>query len=129
MFLNCGRVIPLDGGGVRIEIWQGDETFEFMISQENLIRLLRDEKSVPVGRKFGVLENPNYGRATLSRPNDAGERKGVMFRADCFKRRTFSVARKALEHVARRKWQEASVSEIIPDPVPRTGTIRMGVAR
>ena len=126
MFLNCGQVLRSEDG-VRIEIWEGTETYEFRIAHEDLRRLLQDEKPVPVRRKFGLLENPNYGRAMLVGPE--GHRKGVVFRVDCFPKRGFSLARAALTHVARGRWHEAAVSEMIPDPLPRACTVRMGVVR
>ncbi len=116
MFLNCGQVTRREDGAARIEIWQGKEAYEFVIAKPDLDALLHDEESVPIGRMFGLLENPNYGRATLVGPE--GHRKGVVFRVDCFPKRGFSIARAALTHVAQEKWKEAAVSEMIPDPVP-----------
>lgn len=128
MFLNCGQVRRREDGAVRIEIWDGRDAYEFVITRPNLDALLHNEEGVPVGRMFGLLSNPNYGRATLTGLEGAA-RKGVVFRVDCFPGRGFSVARKALEHVADGEWQEAAISEMIPDPIPRTGVIRMGVVQ
>lgn len=115
MFLNCGQVRRREDGGVRIEIWEGQDAYEFVITQSDLETLLHNEESVPVGRMFGLLSNPNYGRATLSGSKGSLPRKGVVFRVDCFPGRGFTVARAALEHVISRKWQEAIVSEMIPE--------------
>jgi len=128
MFLNCGQVRRREDGAVRIEIWEGRDAYEFVITRPNLDTLLHDEESVPIGRMFGLLSNHNYGRATLTGLEGAA-RKGVVFRVDCFPGRGFSVARKALEHVVDGEWREAAISEMIPDPIPRACTIRMGVVQ
>ena len=67
MFLNCGQVLRGEDG-VWIEIWEGTETYTSRLAREGLVRLLRDETLVPVGRMFGLLTNPNYGRAALVGP-------------------------------------------------------------
>ncbi len=131
MFLNCGQV-ALDGGAVRIEIWDGDLEYTFRIGLPDLSTLLmhEPEEGVPVSRMFGLYETDRYGRARLTNPNPRdGRRKGVTFWFPCFRGRRFSIARDALANVARGKWIDAAVSEIIPDPVPGQGTIRMGVLR
>ena len=124
MFVNCGIAVRTETG-VQFEIWDGAEKYQFFITTENLSRLLQDEQNVPVGRKFGVFENPEYGRAALTHPNCNGQRKGVVFRVDCLKGRTFSIARRALMQVARGKWAEACVSEMLPDPIPAPGGMLM----
>jgi len=111
-FVNCGEVVRRDDGAAEIALLDGDEVCRFVITRDNLVRLLKDEISVPVGR-IGAVEIPSYGRAALSRPDAMGVRKGIVFRVDCFPGRTFTVARKALEHVLDGEWSCANIAEII----------------
>jgi len=111
-FVNCGEVVRRDDGAAEITIPNGNEVCRFVITRDNLVRLLKDEIPVPVGR-IGAVEIPSYGRAALSRPDAAGFRKGFVFRVDCFPGRTFTVARKALEHVITGEWSCANIAEII----------------
>lgn len=111
-FVNCGEVTRRDDGAAEIAILDGGEVYRFVVTRDNLVRLLKDEISVPVGR-IGAVEVPSYGRAALSRPDAAGVRKGVVFRVDCFPGRTFTVARKAVEHVLDGEWSCANIAEMV----------------
>lgn len=76
-FVNCGEVTHRDNGAAEIAILDGNEVCRFVITRDNLVRLLKDEISVPVGH-IGAVEIPSYGRAALSRPDAAGVREGVV---------------------------------------------------
>ncbi len=127
-YLNCGQATGLGREGVRIEIWDGSETYQFRISVASLQDLLRDEvkKGVPVARAFGLLENPNYGRAFLSRSKEAVNLK---FWGDGLHGRRFSILRWKLREVANWPGRVALVTEWIDDPIPAAGAIRMGAIR
>lgn len=129
-FLNCGQVTPGDDS-VRLVIWDGTIEYVFNLTIPDVSALLQERaESIPVGRRFGLLENPRYGRARLTNPCADGARKGVAFWFPCFPGRVFSCSRVGLAGVARSvtrdagdHWLEAVVSELLPDPVP----VRMGV--
>lgn len=137
MFLNCGQLTPFEGS-VRLEIWDGGETFEFRLAVRDVSALLQERADrIPISRMFGIYETKGYGRARLSNPDpDDGKQKGVLFLVPCLSRRVFVTSRVGLAGVARSackgagdRWPDAIVSELIPDPVPQRGTIRMGVVR
>jgi len=125
MFLNCGQCTPGDGI-VRLAIWDGTIEYVFSLTIPDVSALLQERaESIPVGRQFGLLENPRYGRAMLTNPCADGARKGVAFWAPCFPGRVFSCSRVGLAGVARTvtgdpgdHWREAVISEMLPDPVP-----------
>ncbi len=127
MFLNCGQVVRAPGGdAVQLEIWDGDLEYTFRICLSDLSTLLmhEPEEGIPVSRMFGIYKTDRYGRAWLTRPNPRdGKRRGVTFWFPCFRGRRFSIARAALANVARGKWINAALSEMIREPRQRRDMI------
>ena len=111
MFVNCGCIACNGRGDAIITIWRENEMHKFVIRRENLDTLFSG-KTAPVGR-LGVVEIPNYGRAALSKPDENGDRKGIVFRVDSIPGTVFTTAKKALEHVQRGEWPCAGVVEIV----------------
>jgi len=133
MYLNCGQLIPeSETRTVALEIWDGETAYRFAAGVSDISALLQERTAqIPLSQRFGLYETRERGRARLSTTG-----KGAVFWFDALPGRAFTVTRSRVAGVARmaarapgERWLDAVVSEILPDPVPRAGTIRMGAIR